>query len=237
MVGTFRTSSQADSVSSNPERTALRKQGEDPCYMEVLRQRADSLNIKRSLIMKENQISRVKEFSAFLCMGRCKRLGSRKSVLSFAQRSGAGILFSPPYLPHGSPWGVAAVWRCLWQGFSPSWLPSGLTSSPSVVALIADDSGILCLLIQQEICHFSKPVLLLWTCSCGWKSNFNHALVVLFCSNGIPGLSAHLDIKISCSLRKISTTFFNDEHILLIYIQLLAISASESAENFLNLLP
>ena len=135
------------------------------------------------------------------------------------------------------PWGVAAVWWWLWQGFFPSWLPSELTSSPSVVALIADDSGILCLLIQQEICHFSKPILLLWTCSCGWKSNFNHALVILFCSNGIPGLSAYLDIKISCSLRMISTTFFNDEHILLIYIQLLAIGASESDENFLNLLP
>ena len=105
MVGTFRTSSPADSISSNPDRTALRKQGEDPCYMEVLRQRADSLNIKRLLIMKENQISQVKEFGAFLCMGRCKSLGSLKSVLSFAQRSGASILFSPPYLPHGSPVG------------------------------------------------------------------------------------------------------------------------------------
>ena len=38
-------------------------------------------NIKRLLLIKENQISQVKEFSAFLCMGRCKSLGSLKSFL------------------------------------------------------------------------------------------------------------------------------------------------------------
>ena len=48
--------------------------------------------------MKENQISQVKVFSAFPCMGRCKSLSSLKLLLSYAsQLSGASILgFSHP---------------------------------------------------------------------------------------------------------------------------------------------
>ena len=42
-----------------------------------------------------------------------------------------------------------------WQGFFPSWVPSELTSSPSVVAAIYDNYDILSLLIGQEIFHFS----------------------------------------------------------------------------------
>ena len=38
-------------------------------------------NIKRLLLIKENQISQVKEFTIFLCMGRCNSLGSFKSFL------------------------------------------------------------------------------------------------------------------------------------------------------------
>ena len=76
--------------------------------MEVLRQRADSLNIKRLLIMKENQISQVKEFDAFLCMGRCKSLGSLKSFLSCAsQLPGASVLclLDPEFLSaHQREW-------------------------------------------------------------------------------------------------------------------------------------
>ena len=51
-----------------------------------LQQEAGSLNIKRLLLIKENQISRVKEFSTFLCMGRCKLLGSLKSFLPYASQ-------------------------------------------------------------------------------------------------------------------------------------------------------
>ena len=39
------------------------------------------LNIERLLLIKENQTSQVNEFSAFLCMGRCKSLGLLKSPL------------------------------------------------------------------------------------------------------------------------------------------------------------
>ena len=91
--GIFRTSSLGDSISSNPERTALRRLGDEPGYIEVLQQRAGSLNIKRLWLIKENQITQVQEPSAFPCMGRCKSLGSLKSFLSYAsQLSGASIL-------------------------------------------------------------------------------------------------------------------------------------------------
>ena len=38
--GKFRTSSPRDSISSDPERTAPRREGEEPGYIEVLQQRA-----------------------------------------------------------------------------------------------------------------------------------------------------------------------------------------------------
>ena len=46
------------------------------------------------LWIKENQISQVKEFSSFLCMGRFKSLGSLKSFPSYAaQLSGGSMLW------------------------------------------------------------------------------------------------------------------------------------------------
>ena len=50
-------------MSSDPERTALRRRGEEPRYTEVLQQRAGSLDTKRLLLIKESQITQVKEFS------------------------------------------------------------------------------------------------------------------------------------------------------------------------------
>ena len=157
------TSSPGDSISSNPERTALRRRGEDPSrYIEVLPQRAGSLNWccccqvasvmsdsvrphrwQWSLLIKENQVTRVKEFSASLCVGRCRSLDSLKSSLSFAfWPSQASILwFSHPELPWGSQRGVAAVQWLLDPRYSPSWVPSGLTSSPWRT-VIADDCDI-----------------------------------------------------------------------------------------------
>ena len=48
-VGTFRALSPGDSISSDPERTVLSRQGEEQGYIEVLQQRTGSVNIKRSL--------------------------------------------------------------------------------------------------------------------------------------------------------------------------------------------
>ena len=53
-MGIFKTASPGDSISSDPKRIALRRQVEEPGYIEVLQQRAGSLNIKRLLLIKEN---------------------------------------------------------------------------------------------------------------------------------------------------------------------------------------
>ena len=65
-------------VSGNLKRTT-NWWAEDPGYTEALQERAGGLNVKGSLLVKENQISQVKEFSAFLCLVRCKSLGSLNS--------------------------------------------------------------------------------------------------------------------------------------------------------------
>ena len=118
-----------------------------------------NLNIKRLSLIKENQISHIKKFSAFLYMGRCKSLGSLKVSLSYAsQLSGVSIqVFSHPELPWGSWQGLPAVWWLLDHRYSsPSWVPLGLTSS-HWTAKIPDDCGMLVYwLIRQEIFHFSN---------------------------------------------------------------------------------
>ena len=58
LVGIFRTLSPEDSISSDPERTAPRQQGEEPGYMEVLQQRASNLNIERLLLIKKKKKNR-----------------------------------------------------------------------------------------------------------------------------------------------------------------------------------
>ena len=60
LEGGFRTSSQRDSISGSPVRRALRRQGEEPGYIEVLQPKPGSRNIKRLLLIKENQLSQVK---------------------------------------------------------------------------------------------------------------------------------------------------------------------------------
>ena len=65
-------------------RVALGKWGEEPGYIRALQQRAGSLNVKRLLGVKENQISQAKRFSTFLCMGRSMSLPQLKSFLWYA---------------------------------------------------------------------------------------------------------------------------------------------------------
>ena len=94
---TFRTSNPGDSISSEPERSALRSQGEEPGYTDVLEQGAGGLNIKRLLLIKENQISQGKEFSTFLCGGRCESLGSLNSFLLGSPGPGSCVLSHPEF--------------------------------------------------------------------------------------------------------------------------------------------
>ena len=89
LAGIFRTSHLEVSISSNPERIASRRQGEEPGYTEVLHQRADSLNVKGLLLKKTRYL---KELGTFLCIGRWKSLGSLKSFHWYAPPlSGANI--------------------------------------------------------------------------------------------------------------------------------------------------
>ena len=81
---------------------------EEPRFIGILQQRPGSQCIRKLLLTKENQTSQVNEFSTFLCMGRCKSLGSLKSVLSYApQLSGArilGFLIQSPFRVHHWGW-------------------------------------------------------------------------------------------------------------------------------------
>ena len=56
LVGVFRTSSPRDSISSDPERSAPRRRGEE---LVILQQMANSLNIERLFLIKEIQIIQV----------------------------------------------------------------------------------------------------------------------------------------------------------------------------------
>ena len=95
---------------------------------------AGNLNVKRLLKIEEDKISQIKEFSTFLFMGRWKNLGSLKLFLWHApQLSGPSIYVFT------------------------SWVSSGLTSSHSLMAPIADDCDILCSLIWLEVVPFQSP--------------------------------------------------------------------------------
>ena len=64
---------------SDSQKGLFRRRGE-PRYTEGFQQRTRSQNIKR-LLGKKSQTSQVKEFSTFLCLGRCRGLASLKSFL------------------------------------------------------------------------------------------------------------------------------------------------------------
>ena len=64
LVGIFRTSSLGESTSSNPEKIAPRRWGKEPGYIEVLQQRASSLNIKR-LLLKKTRCSKLSNLVLF----------------------------------------------------------------------------------------------------------------------------------------------------------------------------
>ena len=50
LVGIFRTLILGGGISRNPERTALRRQGEEPGYTEVLQQRAGSWEHQKIIV-------------------------------------------------------------------------------------------------------------------------------------------------------------------------------------------
>ena len=141
LLGNFRTSSPGGSISSNPERTAVKRWGEEPCYVELLQWRAGSLNVKRWLLIKENQISQVKEFRSFL-LWEDARVWAHWSHSFDMHLSYLGPVFCVftswvfSGLFVGSGCSQMAV---RWHVFCPSWVPSGLTGSPLAVGAAADE--------------------------------------------------------------------------------------------------
>ena len=59
-----------DSISGSSEKL-LQRGNEEPGYIEILQQKTGSLNMKRLLLIKENQIAQVKQFSSVLCVFFC----------------------------------------------------------------------------------------------------------------------------------------------------------------------
>ena len=104
--------------------------------------RPDSRNIKRLLLIKENQTFQVNEFRASLSMGRCKSLGSLKSLICTSAIWGQYPVPLPSKSPQGAPAAVVAVAGGSAVG-SPSsgclqWLTACGTQHP-LFAYVADN--------------------------------------------------------------------------------------------------
>ena len=119
--------------------TALRDCSEEvrekPEYIGVLQQRPGSQNIKMLLLVKENQVSQIKEFSAFLSY-------IWEDATVWAQ------------------WNHSFDWHFSYLGpvfcFSPSWVPSGCTPGGSDSGWELDGHSIHCLLIWQATLFIHK---------------------------------------------------------------------------------
>ena len=112
-------------------------------YRNFCNKRSGSWNIKRLLLIKENQISQVKELSTFLYMRKCKSLGSLKSFLWHAlQASRASILcflilslFTPSRVGECCRWWIFFVfilsflWLHTWVQLVVMWRLHGCTVS------------------------------------------------------------------------------------------------------------
>ena len=117
-----------------------------------------------SLLIEENQISQVKEFSDFLQMGRCNVLGSLRSLLCTSGLWGQGPVFSHPgeWLQSDGCW-TAGVYASFLppSGLPWRWLPSLMTET----SLFTDKAGaILCLRYQVGPPSLANPD---FTCSQG----------------------------------------------------------------------
>ena len=91
------------SISSSLERTAPGRQGKKPGLYRSLTTKGRQTEHQKIVVNKRNQLSQVKDFSAFLCKGQYQSLGSLKSFFSYApQLSWASILNCSSVLPIGS---------------------------------------------------------------------------------------------------------------------------------------
>ena len=117
--------------------------------------------IKRLLWIKENQTSPLKEFSTFLWMGRCKSLGSLKSLLWYApQLSVAWILcflILSLFRVHPQGWlprvtAAAVCWAAVMWRFDGCNIPSLLIWQ----ATISIDNGSMVMLASYQPEHIQQ---------------------------------------------------------------------------------
>ena len=104
--------------------------------IQCLQQRAGSLNIKWLLLIKENQIFQVKEFSTFLCMGRCKSRLTEIIPFICTSASGASIqgLHTRSFLSSGL---IVRSGHCVMAARQPVFsCPSSLTYTGGLQLLI-----------------------------------------------------------------------------------------------------
>ena len=108
---------------------------EEPGYIGVLQQRPGSQNIKISLLVKENQVSQIKEFSA--------------SLLYMWEDAKVWAQWNHSFAMHLSHLGPVFC-------FSPSWVPSGCTPGSSISGWELDGHSIHRLLIWQATLFIHK---------------------------------------------------------------------------------
>ena len=98
LVVILRTSSLGGSISSNPERTTLRRRGDEPGYIEVLQQISGRLNTKR-LSLKKTRYPKLRNLVLSMC--RKIRESGLTEIVPFMYLSYLGFIL--PKLPWGSP--------------------------------------------------------------------------------------------------------------------------------------
>ena len=82
-----------DSISGSSEKL-LQRGNEEPGYIEILQQKTGSLNMKRLLLIKENQIAQVKQFSSVLCVFFVQSLSMSDSLWRYELHSTPSFLVS-----------------------------------------------------------------------------------------------------------------------------------------------
>ena len=135
--------------------------------------------------------------AAFLCMGRCKSLGSLKSFLCYApQLSGASILcflILSPLRVHRCGWVQQLTAR--WQAFFVSSLSSLRGHHQAAVMCWLDGCNILCWLIWQAIFlihspHSLEQIVFCVTPRLGWREQWpcqTHSFPAVFTQSLIKG--------------------------------------------------
>ena len=145
------------SAQDTASQVALRDSSEEAGWSQdiwmFVQQRPGSWDLKSLLVIKENQTSQVREFSAFLSIGSFKSPGWLMLFLGSApQLSRANVLyFLILSFFRVYSWGDGCSDWLLLAGIQfPAWVSSGLTVGVDLMQWL-DGCNVLCLLIQQAM--------------------------------------------------------------------------------------